>query len=462
MPLPRLLLLVVAASLLTACATYSPKELNPATTHTQLESRRLDDPALERYLADRGQSVTLEWDISRLTLAALFFSPELDIARAQLQEVEAGVRTAQQRPNPAFSFSPAYNTDGTGGVTPWILGYALNLPLEIGGKRAHRTAEARHRAEAARLHLAGAAWSVRNRVRLALTDLDAAQATAELWRGQMPLLADAARLVEAQVGAGEVSPLYASQARIAVNRAELAARESERAVRTARSRLAEALGVPLAALVDVRLSFQGLSEATEPVGSIEARTWAAQNRADILGALVGYGAADSALRHEIARQYPDLNMGPGYELDQGAGKWSLGIGFTLPVFHQNQGPIAAAEARRAVAAAQFIALQNRVLAEVDRAVSDYSAARGDLETVQAMRARLETQAKTVRAQQLAGETSRLDLVRAQIELADLSRAELDARLRASRAIAAVEDAVQRPLAWPEAVWRIQPLRTSAR
>jgi len=268
-------------------------------------------------------------------------------------------------------------------------------------------------------------------------------------------------LVEAQVGAGEVSPLYASQARIAVNRAELAARESERAVSTARSRLAEALGVPLAAVVDVRLSFLGLSEATEPVGSIEARTWAAQNRADILGALAKYAAAESALRYEIARQYPDLNLGPGYELDQGAGKWSLGIGFTLPVFHQNQGAIAAAEARRAVAAAQFIALQNRVLAEVDRAVSDYSAARGDLETVQAMRASLETQTKTVRAQQLAGETSRLDLVRAQIELADLSRAELDTRLRASRAIAAVEDAVQRPLAWPEAVWRSQPLRITA-
>ena len=455
----RLALLTAAAAVLGGCTSYSPKDLSPSSSLAALESRTLDAPGLRQFLAAHGAPVTDEWDLSRLTLAAFTFSPELEVARAQLAEAEAGVRTAAARPNPTLSFSPGYHRDTPAGISPWILGYALDVPLETGGKRAHRTDAARHQTEAARLHVASTAWAIRRAVRRALTELHAAESTAKIWREQQPLLAQAARLVEAQVSAGDVSPLLAAQARITLNRAELAARESERMVVAARSRLAEAIGVPLSALQDVRVSYQTLGAESEPAKS-NARTWAAQNRADLLAELAAYAAADAALRGEIARQYPDLSLGPAYELDQRDGKWTLGIGVTLPVFHQNQGPIAAAKARREVAAARFLALQNRVLAEVDRASADYASALGDRETVKAMRTNLERQAKTVAAQQQAGETSRLDLDRAQIELADNARAELEARLRVERTLAALEDAVQRPMPWAESAWRISSHPTS--
>jgi len=456
MPRPPVFLVSLTVAALAGCATYQPKPIDAGTSQAHLDGRRFDDAGLRQFLATHGQPAGEDWDLPRLTLAGLYFSPDLDLARAQYREAEAGIRTAEARPNPTFRFSPAYNRETPGGFSPWILGYALDLPIETAGKRGYRTAEARHRAETLRLQIAGRAWMVRSAIRRALTELQAAEVTAELWRGQRPLLADAVRIVEAQVGAGDVSSLHAAQARIAVNRAELAARESERAVTMARSQLAQALGLPLAAVSDVRYSYRGLSDATESGNGSAARTWAAQNRADLLAELAHYAAAEDALLGEIARQYPDVNLGPGYQLDQGEGKWSLGIGITLPVFHQNQGPIGAAKARRDVAAARFLALQNRILAEVDRAVADQAAALGDLETVKAMRGNLERQMKTIEAQQRAGETSRLDLVRARIELADNTRAELEARVRVTRALAALEDAVQRPLQWPESVWRTSP------
>ncbi len=455
-PRSPVFLVSFAVAALGGCATYQPKPVDAGTSQAHLDGRRLDDAGLRQFLATHGQPAGAEWDLPRLTLTGLYFSPDLDLARAQYIEAEAGVLAAKARPNPTFRFAPAYNRDTPGGFSPWILGHALDVPVETAGKRVDRTAEARHRAEAFRLQIAGRAWTVRSAIRRALTDLQAAEATADLWHGQRPLLADAARIVEAQVGAGDVAAIHAAQARIAVNRAELAARESERAVTTARSQLAQALGLPLAAVSDVRFSYRGLSDATESGNASAARTWAAQNRADLLAELAHYAAAEDVLRGEIARQYPDVTLGPGYQLDQGEGKWSLGIGITLPVFHQNQGPIAAAKARRDVAAARFLALQNRILAEVDRAVADHAAALGDLETVKAMRKNLERQTQTIEAQQRVGETSRLDLLRARIELADNSRAELEARVRAARALAALEDAVQRPLQWPESVWRTSP------
>lgn len=447
---------LLAVASLAGCATYSPQPLVSAVTLAQLESRRLTDEDLGRFIKTHAPSEGDEWDISRLTLAALYFSPTLDVARALLREAEAAAITADARPNPTFSFAPGYNRDTPSGTTPWILGYALDLPIEMAGRRTYRAREAGHRAEVARLRVAESAWMVRSAVRHALVELQSADATAELWRSQLPLLADSLRLVEAQLGAGEISPLLAAQARIALNRAELARREGERAVKAARIQVAKAVGIPVSALGDVVISYRGLLDAPEGSGGVKVRVWAAQNRADLLAELAAYAAAEAALQAEVARQYPDLSLKPGYDLDQGAGKWTLGISFTLPISNQNQGPIAVANARREIAAARFIALQNQVLAEVDRASVNYDSALGDLETIQTMRVSLERQAQTVKAQQEAGETSRLDLVRAQIELADIERLDVESRARASRALSALEDAIQVPMVWADAAWRTNP------
>ena len=96
-----------------------------------------------------------------------------------------------------------------------------------------------------------------------------------------------------------------------------------------------------------------------------------QNRPDILASLSEYAAAQSAVQLEIAKQYPDVHLGPGYEYDQGQNKWALGLSVELPVRNRNQGPIAEAQAKREEAAARFIDLQARVIAEIDRALATH-------------------------------------------------------------------------------------------
>lgn len=459
MPRSSWFLFVLSAGLFNGCVHYHPRELDPATERAQLESRTLSDPGLRAFLAARGQSVGAEWNVEQLTLAAFYYSPELDLARARLAELEAGVRTARALPNPGINITPGYNQDAAAGVTPWILAYGLNLPLDLGGGRALRTAEARWQEEAARLDLAANAWRTRRAVHRALIDLRAAEAAAAFWHEQQPLLTRAAQLAHVHAESGETSPFVAAQAQIALNRAELSAREGRRAVAHARSRFAETLGVNSAALEGIAFASEYLGATSSVPGLSEARVWASQNRTDVLSALAAYGASQAALQREIVRQYPGLNIGPGYQLDQGEAKWSLSLSFDLPLFHRNQGPIAAAEARRVGAAAQFLIIQNRALAEVDRAFADHAAAFDDLRTAQAMRASLQKQSATIAAQQQAGEISLLELIRVQLELADIARAELDSRTRAEQALAALEDALQRPLTWDESAWRVGPTRT---
>ena len=178
----------------------------------------------------------------------------------------------------------------------------------------------------------------------------------------------------------------------------------------------------------------------------EIRRAALRGRTDILGALAEYAAAQANLQLEIAKQYPDVHLNPGYQFDLGENKWSLGLSFDLPILNQNQGPIAEAAARREEAAAKFNAVQFKVLAEIERAVEVFRVSEKNSATLRAL---AETQAKqraAVESQFNAGALERLDWLNAQFESVNADLLQLDARAKLQAAAAALEDAVQRPLA----------------
>ena len=122
----------------------------------------------------------------------------------------------------------------------------------------------------------------------------------------------------------------------------------------------------------------------------------------------------------------------------------LGFSLELPILNQNQGPIAEAKARRELAAAQFTALQAKVIGEIDRAVAGYRAAVGELTTGDSLLAAEQRQEQSVRAQQRAGAADRLDWLSARLELDTATLDHLDGQARFQSALGALEDALQRP------------------
>ena len=180
------------------------------------------------------------------------------------------------------------------------------------GKRGYRIAQAAHLSDAARFNLASTAWQVRSRVRKSLLALYAAGESEALLKKQEALQAESVRLLEAQLQAGAVSPFEVTQSRVALNQTRFAVHDAEKQAATARVQLAEALGVPLAALDGVALSFDDFKQFPGDVPDAVARRQALLNRADILGALAEYAATQSALQLEIAKQYPNIHLNPGY------------------------------------------------------------------------------------------------------------------------------------------------------
>ena len=442
---------------LCGCVHYHPKPIDAAEQADELESRRLDSGELRAFL-ERNLGRELRnwpgesWNLDLCTLAAFYYQPSLDVARAQWAVATAGKSTAAERPNPTLSVAPTYNTTTTI-PSPWMVTVSLDIPIETAGKRGYRIARAQQLSEVARLNIAAVAWQVRSAVRRSLVNLDAALATEVLLEEQQKIQTENLRLLELQYQAGAISAFELTQARVAADSTRLAWRDAERRSAEARVQLAQAIGVPARALDGLEFSFDSLHAMPAEILPAAARRQALLNRTDILGALAEYAASQSALQLEIAKQYPDIHMSPGYEFDQGDNKWSLGLSVTLPVLNQNQGAIAEAQARRTETAARFNALQATVLAEIDLAVGGYRAALRKQADAKAMLVNLQRQEESARGLLAAGEISKSELAGLQLQFSAAALARQDALTNASQATGQLEDALQSPLGLPESVWQ---------
>jgi outer membrane protein TolC len=173
-----------------------------------------------------------------------------------------------------------------------------------------------------------------------------------------------------------------------------------------------------------------------------------------LAALADYAAAEADLNLQVAKQYPDVHIGPGYAWNNGnAGdnQWILGVNMEIPILDQNQGPIAEAEATRKLSAAKFTALQAQVISQIDSAVAGLHVAREQLENGTQAYAFQQQQQKSIQAQVDAGAAEQIDLLAAKLELSSTELARLDNEAKLQTAIATLEDALQQPVATLPAV-----------
>lgn len=445
------IILVLAVFFLTAsCATYHSKPISPTQTALTFESRTLDNPDLRRFIESNFNQAIKPWppnlwDFTALTLVAFYYSPDLDVARAKWGAARAGVITAGQRPNPRATFAPEVATHSPTGVPPWILSLALDIPIETAGKRGYRIAQTEHLSAAARLNIATTAWQVRSRLRTNLLDLFAAMETDSILKKQLQVQEEIVGLLEKRLAYGAISRPVVTQAHISLDQTRLSTDEAEKQIAQDRVRLAESVGLPVAALDGVDLSFDFLNEFPKELPSGEIKKQALLGRPDILSALSEYEAAQSALQLEIAKQYPNITIGPGYKYDQGENKWSIGISLSLPILNQNQGPIAEAEARRKEQTARFIRLQASVIGEIARTIADYSGALQKLKRAESLFTVQKKEEQFSQARLRAGEVDRLALLSTQLELNSIALSKLKAFYGAQQALGALEDAIGRPL-----------------
>ena len=441
--------LPTAAALLLGCAACQHVPLAPidaAANGNRIAARTLSDAAVQSALARHELPAPADaWSLDQLTLAAWTLRTDVAVARSEVLAARAKTGVDGQRPNPTVQTTTEKVISG--GPDPWVLGTALAMTFELGGKREIRREGALARERSAEWAFGEALWSARASVRAALLDLAFASAAVELDAAEARLTRDYLDWVDTRLQYGAATTAERLAAVQALNEAT-SRRELDGVARArASATLAAGIGVTPSELARVHPTLPALRDvpALASADVTAARDLALVNRLDVRRALEDYAVAEQELRAAVATQYPDLTLAPGYLLDQADHKITLGLDLPVPLFHNANAAIRRAIAERAVAAAKFDDTQATALAAIDVAVAEYDAALAALAAVEQGERDAADTVTSLERRLAAGAANRGQLLAGEIALAGVKRSTLTARRALLDAVTALETGVERPL-----------------
>ena len=261
---------------------------------------------------------------------ALEGNPEVAAAKRQWEATEGQVLQGRSRPNPelAYSLEDARSKTRT-------QSWQLNLPLELGGKRAARTKAAEKSREQAQAQLAELQATVRANVAAAYFDVLTAQERLVLARDSAALAKSSTDTVAKRVAAGKVSPVEESKARVAEAgvRVELAQAASEQ--RNALSRLFALLG-----RIDAPYTvLEGKAENLPSVPSLADLQPLISSAPGVVLARIEVDRREALTALEQSKRVPDVTVSVGMQRSNETQRNVLlfGVSVPLPIFDRNQG-----------------------------------------------------------------------------------------------------------------------------
>lgn len=411
--------------LLSACQTYTPApprlDAYPATA----AGRSLTPPASGR------------WTAADLLAVALADNAQITEAAAKVRTAQATVQVARVPQVATLTLTAEYSDE----ASHWLYGVGSDIPLDIGARKSGRIGQAELAVLQARYDHAEVVWAVRAALARAVVDRQVADAEIAVAGRAADLRRQRAERLDRRVAVGEDPRSLALTANADLVAAERRLSDARGRRRQSDAVLAKALGVATPAVADLNVAAPAMAD---PVWR-SLREQAPLTRKDVLRAVVDYDLAESALRTEVARQYPEVRIGPGYTYDHGVQKIPFNLTLVLPPLDLNRAAIAQAQARRTEAGRSLEAVQAAVLAAADQAAASLATARDaeqlarDRDLPIARRA-AQGSAATVRA----GEGDRVDDLAAQAAVLDVELALLDARRAHRSALLDLEDALRTP------------------
>lgn len=378
-----------------------------------------------------GQQVL---DLTSALATAQSSNLELRAARQQRAVALAGITTAGQFPNPTVSFTAARDTPHEG--------ISLDVPVELGGKRAKRLAVAREEQKSVEIDLSVLERQIRRRTREAFYKAVSAQAQTGQSKIALDLVTRTRDMVQQRYDAGDVAQLDVIQADVEVAKANADYETTAQAQRSAEVLLAGLLNRPL----NTPVATAARLDAVPPAPSLDAvTTQALQSNSDLQKSAQDLRTEERRLALAKSQRIPNVDLSAGADFNsppdfQTGGKG--GISVTLPLFNHGQGDIALSNARLELLRLTVQSQRLNASAQVAAAYYDYVA---KLHQAQQYREKIVPQNEKLLGMAedsyQAGKTSLLTLIDAQRRLNDVRKAYLDSLFAAQSSFAALEEAV---------------------
>lgn len=446
---PKVALLSLLYLSITACGfqEYIAKPIDTTALAQKIANRRADNDQFHQYLINNGytsaQLPIQQWKLDDLIYCALFFNPSLDIARAQWRSAEAAKRTAAEMRLPTVGGQYSKSNNASEEISPHAYSLSIEIPIETANKRNIRIESAQHLAEAAKLRIAQAAWQLRNEVTKTFNEYQANRQQIKLMSKEQAYRQDIVSIYQKRIDLGESSNIELSRAKLQLQTLNTELESKQRNHLVLLARLSNNLGLSLSQVEQMQLA--DTNTLFNPI-TPDLQSRALLNRLDIRIALERYAVAESKLKLEIAKQYPDLVISPGYAYEFGDKVWSLGLSSLMTILTKNKLAIAEATQLREVEAKQFEALQTNVISEVNVANARLTQSIQLLDNKKNLYQQQQANTRRMDNRLRAGESDRLELTYAKLEEVIAEQQIALANFQLAASANDLENAIQAPLA----------------
>jgi len=414
--------------LVAGCAVQSPdnrsyvsKGINERTNH---ELGQISKPG-EFHLPD---GVLLDDGLSEdeAVAVALWNNAQLQVDLAALGFARADLIEADMLANPVFSLLFP--------IGPKALEMGLDVPVDFIWQRPRRLAAAKLDAQSISENLIDHGLALIRNVQTTYADLWSAEEHVRLAEQNAQLQIQMVELAHAQLRAGDISELEASNVYVdSLRAADIVKVFSEEAA-VSRHQLNALLGL---ISDDARFDITPSKIAPEAEVSIDKLLKTAiAARPDLRAAELDIEAAGERMGWEKSKVYNLIAIIDAK--DEGADSLTVGPGLALeiPIFNQNDGQIARAEAELQQAARQYEAVRQDIILQVRQAQTRYVSAHDEFELWDiGIVPALGTAVERARKSLAAGEGSYPSVLEAQRKLVEarMRRTELAANLRRTAA-----------------------------
>ncbi|MES2185004.1 MAG: TolC family protein [Pseudomonadota bacterium] len=326
-------------------------------------------------LAQTGAAEPAPLVLGAAIARALGQNPDIAAARREQDATGGALTQARLLPNPELS---ALEEDLRRGRRTSSL--QLTQPIELGGKRAARTAVAERGRDLATQGLQQVRANIRASVVAAFYEVLIAQERIRLAAESVALAQNATLVASKRVAAGKVSPVEETRARVAEAAVRVEALQAEGALRAARQRLSSLWGEPVP-----RFSSAAGPLAVPPQEPSDRFVDDHLRQSPALRqAQLELERRRSLVELERARAVPNIAVTVGAKRLQEAGVTQavLGISIPLPVFDRNQGNLAEALSREDKARDELAATELRLATDVAQARERLRSARAEALTLE--------------------------------------------------------------------------------
>jgi outer membrane protein, heavy metal efflux system len=303
---------------------------------------------------------------------ALDYNPDLKASSWEERAMEGRVIQAGLLPNPEIGVETE-NFGGSGifrGFDAAETTVQLSQLIELGGKRAKRSASAALNRDLAQWDYHIRRADVLADVAMAFVDVLSAQERVTLMKELLHLAEEVFNATSERVKAGKVSPVEEIKAKVERAARQIDLEQATYDLKAARRRLSGTWGGAAPAFDEAR----GALDELPPIPSLEALEGLISQNPDVARWAAAIHQRIAEIELEKARGIPDLTVSLGArrhnEMDDTA--FVMGVSIPIPVFDRNQGATLEARHRLSKAKEEARAVQLRVvntLAETYEALS---------------------------------------------------------------------------------------------